>query len=57
MTPQQTKDYAALKHRGHTPLKAHQIMLDAERGDKFAQWWLRECQRLLDESASTKGGG
>lgn len=38
--------YEMLKSVGHTPLKAAQIILDAQRGDNFAMTWIRGCWRL-----------
>ena len=34
-------DYSALIAIGHSPLKAAQIALDAKRGDKFSQDWIK----------------
>lgn len=33
-------DYEALKHYGHSPAKAAEIVLDAKRGNKHALAWL-----------------
>jgi hypothetical protein len=38
-------DYEALKQAGHSAAKAVEIILDAKRGDLFAQQWIEITQK------------
>lgn len=40
-------DYEALKAYGHTPAKAAEIVLDAQRGDLWAIGWIKVVRRNL----------
>ena len=40
-------DYAALKAYGHSPQKAAEIALDAERGDQHALNWIAAIRAAL----------
>jgi hypothetical protein len=33
--------YELLKQAGHSPAKAREIELDAQRKDEHARWWLK----------------
>lgn len=35
------RTYAMLKRAGHSPAKAVEIIIDAQRGDKHALMWVR----------------
>lgn len=40
------RTYAMLKRAGHSQLKAHQILLDAMRGDYWALEWIKSVRKL-----------
>ncbi|MFN8992051.1 MAG: hypothetical protein ACK5X3_00025 [Pseudomonadota bacterium] len=50
-------DYEALKLLGHTPAKAHEIILDAKRGDDFSREyvaWAHSRLAQLKQKEATK---
>lgn len=38
--------YEMLKSRGHSPVKALEILLEARRGDELALAWIRFLRRM-----------
>lgn len=39
-------DYEVLKRYGHSPIKAAEIALDAQRGDKYALAWIAAARNV-----------
>ena len=46
-TREDTEAYKALKAAGHDAAKALEIVIDAERGDKYALRWIEGCKELV----------
>ncbi len=40
-------DYEALKKHGHSPAKAAEIILDAQRGDTLAFMWIQVARSAV----------
>lgn len=46
--------YEILKATGHSPAKAAEIVLDAQRGDAYAVDWIRACKMLVKHEGKLK---
>jgi hypothetical protein len=53
MTDEEKRNYEALKAHGHSPAKAAEIVLDAQRGDTHALMWIQvalaSCRAARDD--------
>jgi hypothetical protein len=47
--------YEILIETGHSPAKAAQIVLDAQRGDFFSADWIRACKKLASPPRDIPG--